>query len=85
MDDVKYLFISILVFDGEMRHDHRVITMTRAKNIEFAAQNYVAHYYGYGERDHNDWSFHGGTIIARLVNYEEITKEEYYRLNELFV
>jgi len=90
MNDIKYLFISILVYDGEMRHDHRVVIMTRAKDINFAAQYYVAHYYGFGKWEYNFfdeiiWLFHGGSIMASIKNVQEITKEEFYRFNELFV
>ncbi len=86
----RFLFIAITVQDGENTHDHRVTYLTSGDNINFAAERYVAKYYGFGERqmkncgDKETWYFHGGTIAAKLHKVVEVDSETYRKLNELF-
>ena len=83
---VRYLFIHLKVQDGEREHDHRVLHTTTGTNLEFAAERYVASFWGYSELDKNTdcWYAHGGEIAMRLETYRELTEEEYNYLNGLF-
>ena len=48
---IKYLFIHLEIQDGERRHDHKVLHITTAKNLNFAVEKYVATFWGYGKID----------------------------------
>lgn len=54
---MKKLFITLKVQDGENTHTHRVLHTTNAQNIEFAAQRYVANFWGNGERQNKKDDF----------------------------
>jgi hypothetical protein len=45
----KYLYIYLVVQDGERRHDHKVLHITKANNLAFAAERYVSTFWGYGK------------------------------------
>jgi hypothetical protein len=80
---VKYLFIHLEVQDGERRHDHRVLHTTKAKNINFAAERYVATFWGYSSRPFKgDW-WHVGEIALRLKRVVKLTKSEYNLINRI--
>ena len=81
---MKYIFIHIVIRDGEREHDHKVLTTTNCENIKFAVDWYTAHFWGYGERDFKDdnWYFWGGEICGRWKTYEELTKKEFNFLNK---
>lgn len=84
---MKYLFIHLEVQDGERRHDHRVLHTTNAKNIEFAAQRYVASFWGNGYRDDRNsewWNVNAGEIALRLRNVTELTEAEYKFMHDIF-
>ena len=86
MKKLKYLFIHIKIQDGEREHDHRVLHTTYANNLDFAVERYVASFWGWGERLHNDdvWYWNGGEFAGRLESYKELSKKEYYKINKLF-
>ena len=83
---MKYLFITLDVQDGERKHTHRILHTTNAKNIEFAAQRYVANFWGYGERQNKEddfwWFF--GEITCRLYTVVEISEFEYKLMSDIF-
>lgn len=83
---MKYLFITLDVQDGERKHTHRILHTTNAKNIEFAAQRYVANFWGYGERQNKEddfwWFF--GEITCRLYTVVEISEYEYNLMSAIF-
>ena len=79
---MRYLLINLEVQDGERRHQHRCLHQTNAKNLDFAVQRYVSTFWGYGTHDSGWWNY--GECMGRVVNYHEITKDEYKRLAELF-
>jgi hypothetical protein len=83
---MKYLFITLDVQDGERKHTHRILHTTNAKNIEFAAQRYVANFWGYGERQNKEddfwWFF--GEITCRLYSVVELTEAEYKLMSDVF-
>jgi hypothetical protein len=77
---MKHLFIHLKVQDGERVHDHKVLHTTNAENLAFAAERYVASYWGYGEHD-GDWWWFNGEIAATLETYSELTEQEFEILN----
>ena len=80
---VKYLFIHLEVQEGEYRHDHKLLHVTKCNNLDFAVEWYVAHYWGQGERDYNDeWWWWSGDHCGRLKHYKELTKREFNFLNK---
>lgn len=86
---MKYLFITLEIQDGERVHTHRVLETTNCKNINFAAEYYAAHYWGYGERtfkdmDNHAWFFHGDEIAIDVENVKELTKSEFDYVYNLF-
>ena len=83
---VRYLFIHLKVQDGEREHDHRVLHTTTGTNLDFAAERYVASFWGYSEleRSTGSWYAHGGEIAIQLEKCTEITESEYQFLNKLF-
>jgi hypothetical protein len=83
---MKYLFIELEIQDGERRHTHRQVHTTKCKNINFAAEYYAAHYWGYSERTfgENAWYAHAGEIAIECVDVKELTKSEYDFVYNLF-
>jgi hypothetical protein len=83
---IKYLFITLDVQDGERKHTHRILHSTPGENIEFAAQRYVASFWGYGERlnKEDDYFWVGGEITLRLSNVVELTEYEYKLMSRIF-
>ena len=82
---MKYLFITLKVQDGEHQHTHRVLHITTASSIQFAAQRYASTYWGYGE--HNDdgwWEFESGCLALRVENVKEISEYEHKLLWDIF-
>ena len=81
---MKYLYIEIKVLEGEFEHTHRVVHTTKCNNLDFAAEYYTAHFWGYGIRDFNDdyWWWDGGHC-GRLEFWREITPDEYKFLSNL--
>jgi hypothetical protein len=84
---MKYLFITLIVQDGENRHDHRILHTILNENIQFAAQRYVANYYGKNAEYNKEtgwWEFNTGTIAVKLENVAELTKYEYDLMSKIF-
>ena len=81
---MKRLFIHLVIQDGEREHDYKVIHTTNCNNLDFAADWYVAHFCGRGERQYNDewWFFWGGEIAGKLIKYQELTDDEYKILSK---
>lgn len=85
MYNMKYLFIQINIRDGERVHNHRVVIQTKCKNLRFAAQYYIAHYWGESKHDgEGSWYAHGGEIALTLDFFKVISKSTYKLLNNLF-
>ena len=85
MNKGKHLFIELTVRDGEREHTHRVLHTTKAENIEFAVQRYVAGYWGFPDyRDGKSWYAHGSEIAITLDRYKVLTPEQYEVMNEVF-
>ncbi|HRT02647.1 MAG TPA: hypothetical protein P5513_01755 [Candidatus Diapherotrites archaeon] len=79
----KYLFIHLEVQDGTRRHDHRVLHITKAKNINFAAERYVSTFWGYSSRPFKgDW-WYTSEISLRLKRVVKLTKSEYKLLERI--
>ena len=74
---MTHLFLTIEIREGEYEHTHKILLTTECKNLEFAAQYYTAHYWGYGTRDFKDewwwWYDHCG----RLESWEIVPKKDY--------
>ena len=80
---MRYLLINLEVREGERVHDHHCLHGTEGKNINFAAERYVSTFWGYGEREDNQWWFHG-EIIIKLESVVEISKHEHDLMSVLF-
>lgn len=83
---MKYLFIILIVQDGENRHDHKILHTTKCTDIKFAAEWYASHFYGdNGERNTSDWwEFNCGCIVVELYSVLELTKFEYKLMSDIF-
>ena len=83
---MKYLFITLDVQDGERKHTHRVLHTTPGENIEFAAQRYVAAFWGWGERynTEDDFFWFNGEITCKLSNVVELSEYEYKLMSRIF-
>lgn len=80
---MKYLFIKLVVRDGEREYNLRVLHTTNCKNIDFAAIWYVAHFWGIPSYTDKDLYYHfGGETATSLYSFEELTETEYNYLNE---
>jgi hypothetical protein len=73
---MKHLYIHLQVQEGEYRHDHKVLIDTNCTNLEFAAEYYVAHFWGYGELD-DGWWWWNGEHCGRVYNWIEVPEEDY--------
>ena len=87
-ESIKYLFIILEVQDGEHCHTHKVLHTTRCKSIEFAAQYYAAHFWGYsgnvGSKNHPKWEVEQGYPIIEVRKIEQVDKESFNNLSKLF-
>ena len=80
---MKYLFIHLIIQDGERRHDHKIVHITTGKNINFAAERYAANYWGKSHsRNCNWWCQWGGEIAVKVARVKELTEKEYKILNK---
>ena len=82
----RYLFIQLKVQDGEREHTHRVLHTTTGTNLQFAAERYVATFWGFSEleKDTGSWYAHGGEIALSLDKYIELSFDEFKQLSRLF-
>lgn len=81
---LRYLFITLDVHEGERVHTHRVLHTTECKNIDFAAEYYAAHFWGYSSREDYGWSAWGGEIFIEVSKVTELIPSEYEYLSSLF-
>ena len=84
---MKYLFIILIVQDGENRHDHKILHTTKCKDINFAAQWYASHLYGYGELTQHGkdwWEFYAGCIAVQMYTVRELSEYEYNLMSDIF-
>ncbi len=82
----RFMFIELCVHEGERIHNHRVLHVTYAKNLDFVANRYAASYWGFGERESRTedfWWFHG-EITVSLHRYKELTEKEYNTMFNIF-
>ena len=84
---MKYLLITLIVQDGENRHDHRILHVTKGQNIEFVAQWYASHFYGDNAELNHDtgfWEFQAGCIAVELYSVVELSEFEYKLMQRIF-
>ena len=82
---IKYLLITLIVQDGENRHDHRILHVTKGQNVQFVAQWYAAHFYGSeAERNQDWWEFQAGSIAVEMYSVVELSEFEYTLLKRIF-
>ena len=82
---MKYLVIIIKVQDGDYEHSHVCLHSTNCKSLEFAAQYYTAHFWGYGKRCGKCcWEWYCGELSGKLEKYTEVTEEEFRKLENMF-
>ena len=74
---MKYLFIELLVQDGERSHTHKILHTTTGNDIKFAAERYASTYWGYGSYEHGIGWWFDGEIVVKVNNVIELTKEEF--------
>ena len=82
MEKIKYLFIHLKVREGEREHDHKILHTTKCENLDFAAEYYVAHFWGDADRVNDSWEAWGGEIVITLQRHKELTEEEYNYLQK---
>lgn len=81
---IKYLYIRIMVRDGEREHLHHCLNETKCDNINFAAEWYTSHFWGESTRDDNSWYAWNNEICITLKEVRELTKEKFEYLYDLF-
>ncbi len=86
---IKYLLITLTVLQGSAEHTHRVLTTTKAANIKFAAQRYVAKYWGEGKRESKNstwWEFTDSPeyMWIKLDYVKQLSEMSYLSLEKLF-
>ena len=85
---MKHLYIVIEIREGEFEHTHKILHSTNCQNLQFAAEWYVAHYWGFGERDRwfdkrkTTWWWWDGVHCGRLDSWEEVPEEDYEVLSK---
>lgn len=86
-ENMKHLFITLKIQDGEHEHTHRVLTTCEDhENILEAANNYAKDYWGDSDKEEDsEWYyFLGGTIALKVQNVELLSEYEYNLLNQIF-
>lgn len=78
---MRYLFINIKIQEGEHQHNHKVLLQTKCNNLDFAAQYYIAHYWGYGQLQ-DKWWWWDGVHAEKLDHWKEVSLSEYEILNK---
>ena len=85
---MKYLLITLIVQDGENRHDHRILHVTKGQDIQLAAQWYAAHFYSTNgeeiERVNDWWEFQAGCIAVEMYSVIELSEFEYKLMQRIF-
>jgi hypothetical protein len=83
---MKYLFITLIVQDGEYHHDHRILHTSKGTDIDFIAQLYASRYYGdNAERNEIDWwEFNAGSIAVQMYSVVELSEFEYNLMSNIF-
>lgn len=79
----KYLLIRIEIIHGELEYTYRVLHTTKCENINFAAEMYVARFWGYEGRIGDYWNWAPGNS-GRVGKVTELTKKQYKKLFDLF-
>lgn len=78
---MTHLFINITIQDGEHEHTHKVLHTTNCTNLEFAINWYVAHYWGFSEKEIDYkrncwWEWHGG-LRGKVDSWVDIPEKDY--------
>ena len=82
---IHYLFLILIVQDGENRHDHKILHTTEDDDIQAAAREYASEFYGDGSHlDDGWWYFRGGSIAVELYSVTELTEYEYNLMKRIF-
>ena len=80
------LLIILEIQDGERSHTHKVLTSTNCKNLDFAVEWYVAHFWGQGELEkvytHKRFWWYNDGFAGHLTSYTELTNTEYNILSK---
>lgn len=86
-ENIKYLFLRFDIQDGERTHQHKVLTQTRANNVEFAIKRYLSTYCGEGYYDKYNklWYYWDDEISLKFITYEILTKQEYDFLSKFLI
>ena len=84
---MKHLLITLIVQDGENRHDHRILHTTPGDNIQYAAQKYASNYYGDNSELNKEtgwWEFNAGCIAVQMYSVVELSEYEYKLIKGIF-
>lgn len=76
MEKSKNIFLEMKIRDGEREYRYRVLFSTRCKNLEFAVQYYIAHFWGESYREDDYWYAFGGEIAMRCTTWEIVPDKE---------
>ena len=80
---MKHLFIVIEVQEGEFEHTHKILHTTNCENLQFAAEWYTAHFWGFGSRDFDDeWWWWDGEHCGSLYSWKEVSEEDFKVLSK---
>ena len=75
---MKHIFIKLTVREGEFEHTHKILHTSNCKNLEFAVNWYVAHYWGHGQRYPNDdWWWWDGVHCGQIDYWTDVPEEDY--------
>ena len=81
---MKYLYIDLLVVEGERGHNHRVITQTSEEDTDKFVEEYASSYWGESWEEDGVYYAHGGEIAIEVFKFKEIDEELYHTLRTLF-
>jgi len=79
---MTYLFIEIIVQEGEFQHNHKILTTTNCKNLEFAVEWYLAHFWGQGRRDFKGNWWWNEMHYGKVYTWEKLSKKDYQFLSK---
>ena len=82
---MKTIFLQFDIRDGERTHTHKVLFNTKCKNLEFAVQYYIAHFWGESYFQDGAWWAWNGEIAMKCQSWAEVPAEDLKIINKYFI
>lgn len=82
---MKTIFLEIKIRDGEREYSYRVLFTTKCKNLDFAVQYYIAHFWGKSYLEDGVWWAWNGEISMSCKHYKEVNAHDLKVLNKYFI